>query len=48
VDVRGVGKSYDGTYYVSQVTHRIKRGEYKQTFTLTREGRGSKSTKVNQ
>jgi hypothetical protein len=48
VDVRGVGQSYDGTYYVTQVTHRIKRGEYKQSFTLTREGRGSQSSKVAQ
>jgi hypothetical protein len=41
VGVRGVGYSYDGNYYVKEVTHRIKRGEYKQDFTLTREGRGS-------
>jgi hypothetical protein len=41
VGVRGVGESYDGSYYVKQVTHRIKRGEYKQSFSLTREGRGS-------
>ncbi len=48
VDVRGAGKSYDGTYYVSQVTHRIKRGEYRQSFTLTREGLGAQSTTVTQ
>jgi len=41
VGVRGVGYSYDGNYYVKEVTHRIKRGEYKQSFTLTREGRGA-------
>ena len=41
VGVRGVGNSYDGVYYVKQVTHRIKRGEYKQSFTLVREGRGA-------
>jgi hypothetical protein len=41
VGVRGVGQSYDGVYYVQRVSHRIKRGEYKQSFTLTREGRGS-------
>lgn len=41
VGVRGVGLSYDGNYYVKQVTHRIKVGEYKQSFTLTREGLGS-------
>src|SRR5207237_741536 len=39
VFVRGAGRSYDGAYYVKQVTHRIKRGEYKQTFSLSREGR---------
>jgi hypothetical protein len=41
VGVRGVGKTYGGYYYVKQVTHRIRRGEYKQSFTLTREGRGT-------
>ena len=39
VGFRGVGGSYDGMYYVSQVTHRIRRGEYKQGFTIKREGR---------
>lgn len=41
VFVRGTGDSYDGAYYVKQVTHRIKRGEYKQSFSLSREGRGT-------
>lgn len=41
VDVRGVGASYDGRYYVKQVTHQIKRGEYKQNFSISREGRGA-------
>ena len=41
VGVRGVGQSYDGNYYVQEVTHRIKRGEYKQSFSLRREGRGA-------
>lgn len=41
VGVRGVGQSYDGTYYVKEVTHRIKHGEYKQSFTMSREGRGA-------
>lgn len=41
VGVRGVGQSYNGNYYVQDVTHRIKRGEYKQSFTLRREGRGA-------
>ncbi len=41
VGIRGVGDSYDGNYYVKQVTHRIKMGEYKQSFTITREGLGA-------
>jgi hypothetical protein len=43
IGVRGAGKSYDGTYYIKGVTHFIRRGEYKQGFTLTREGRGATS-----
>jgi hypothetical protein len=39
--LRGAGYSYDGLYYVKRVTHVIGRGEYKQRFTLTREGLGS-------
>ncbi|MEI2579938.1 phage late control D family protein [Scytonema sp. PRP1] len=41
VGVRGVGLSYDGNYYVRRVTHNIMRGEYKQRFTLSREGTGA-------
>lgn len=41
VDVRGVGQSYDGTYYVQSVTHTLSRGKYDQKFTITREGVGS-------
>lgn len=41
VGVRGAGLAYDGLYYVSSVTHDIRRGEYKQSFTLTRDGLGS-------
>jgi hypothetical protein len=41
VGVRGVGFSFDGDYYVKSVTHNITRGEYKQSFTLTREGLGA-------
>ncbi|MCA9933411.1 MAG: hypothetical protein KC415_05775 [Anaerolineales bacterium] len=48
VDVRGAGHAHDGAYYVQQVTHRLKRGEYKQSFTLTREGRGATSSFVRQ
>jgi len=38
VGVRGAGISYDGLYYVDSVTHNLKRGEYKQSFTLSRDG----------
>ncbi len=38
VGVRGVGLSYDGLYFVRQVTHTIEGGEYRQRFTLSREG----------
>jgi hypothetical protein len=38
VGVRGAGPAFDGLYYVKSVTHKIKRGEYKQDFTLTRNG----------
>ncbi len=38
VGVRGAGVSHDGLYYVKRVTHVITRGEYRQRFTLTREG----------
>ena len=36
VGVRGAGLPYDGLYYVKSVSHDIKRGEYKQSFTLAR------------
>jgi hypothetical protein len=38
VGVRGAGMAFDGLYYVSQVKHKIKRGEYKQDFELVRNG----------
>jgi hypothetical protein len=38
VGVRGAGVAYDGLYYVQQVTSTLKRGEFKQSFTLTRNG----------
>jgi len=38
VGVRGAGLAFDGLYYVRSVTHDIKRGEYKQTFSLARNG----------
>lgn len=47
VGVRGAGPAFDGLYYVKNVTHRIKRGEYKQNFTLTRNGLVSTVPTVN-
>lgn len=38
VGVRGTGVVYDGLYCVDSVTHNIKHGEYKQNFTLSRDG----------
>jgi hypothetical protein len=46
VGLRGAGYSFDGFYYVKSVTHNIRRGEYKQSFTLTREGLGAISPVV--
>lgn len=36
VGVRGAGVAYDGLYFVKSVTHRIERGQYKQSFSLAR------------
>jgi hypothetical protein len=36
VGVRGAGLPFDGLYYVKSVSHDIKRGEYKQSFSLAR------------
>jgi hypothetical protein len=47
VGVRGAGLAYDGIYYVNSVTHNIKRGEYKESFTLTRDGLISNTPRVN-
>jgi hypothetical protein len=38
VGVRGAGIAYDGMYYVNSVTHSLKRGEYKQNFSISRDG----------
>jgi hypothetical protein len=38
VGVRGAGVAYDGLYYVQSVKSNLKRGEFKQSFTLTRNG----------
>ena len=36
VGVRGAGTPFDGLHYVTSVTHTIRRGEYKQSFSLAR------------
>jgi hypothetical protein len=46
VGVRGAGIAYDGLYYVDSVTHNIKRGEYKQNFSLSRDGLISNTPRV--
>lgn len=38
VGVRGAGVAYDGLYFVQSVTSTLKRGEFKQSFNLTRNG----------
>ena len=38
VGLRGVGEAFDGLYYVKSVTSKIKRGEFTQNFTLSRNG----------
>jgi hypothetical protein len=46
VGVRGAGIPYDGLYYVESVTSTLKRGEFKQSFRLTRNGLISITPKV--
>lgn len=46
VGVRGAGQAFNGLYFVKSVTHKIKAGEYKQDFTLTRNGLVSTVPKV--
>lgn len=38
VGVRGAGPAFDGLYYVKTVSSSLKAGEFKQNFTLTRNG----------
>lgn len=38
VGLRGVGTAFDGLYFTDQVTSTMKRGEFKQSFTLVRNG----------
>lgn len=46
VGVRGAGFSYDGYYYVTNVSHHISVGQYTQDFALAREGIGSTTSGV--
>jgi hypothetical protein len=46
VGVRGAGLAYDGLYYVNTVSHDIKRGQYKQSFSLSRDGLVSNTSLV--
>ncbi len=41
VGLRGAGDTFDGMYYVKNVSHQISKGHYTQKFTLTREGTGT-------
>ena len=44
--MRGAGAAFDGLYYVRSVTHEIQRGEYTQSFQLSRNGLVSTLQKV--
>lgn len=46
IGVRGVGRSFDGLYWVNRVTHVIERDKYTQSFALSREGTGSTTPMV--
>jgi hypothetical protein len=46
VGVRGASLAYDGYYYVNSVTHSLKPGEYKQNFSLSRDGLISQTPRV--
>lgn len=41
VGLRGAGFTHDGMYYVKSVSHSISKGQYKQRFSLAREGTGA-------
>lgn len=46
VGLRGAGRMHDGFYFVQEVKHQLKRGEYKQHFKLCREGLGTTTPMV--
>jgi hypothetical protein len=47
VAVRGAGIAYNGLYFVKSVTHTLRRGSYRQSFSLVRGGVGSTISKVS-
>jgi hypothetical protein len=47
VAVRGAGTSYDGEYYVKEVTQTFGHSIYRQQFTLTRDGTGTTLPTLN-
>jgi len=47
VGVRGAGEAFDGLYYVRKVTHQISREQYKQSFSLSRDGLVSTVARVS-
>ncbi len=47
VPVRGAGDTFDGVYYVKNVTSNIKRGSFTQSFSLVRGGVGSTISRVS-
>jgi hypothetical protein len=47
VGARGAGVAYDGMYYVKSVTSNLKHGEFKQSFSLSRDGLISLTPRVN-
>lgn len=46
VAVRGAGTEFDGTYRVTEVTYSLRRGQFRQRFTLARDGWGPTSPTV--
>ena len=46
VGVRGAGDAFNGLYYVKSVSHNIERGQYRQNFSLARNGLLSTTSRV--
>jgi hypothetical protein len=41
VGVRGGGASFDGVWAIDKVVHKLRRNEYRQSFSLSRDGTGA-------